>query len=92
MKNFPDLRVSNIVNLICYEGPGPRLCFVDQKGLTSVISLDIGLILTKVKIEEIFHKMERVDTCDIIRIKEKTSLLAIGGAGCFQVVKIEPEL
>jgi len=55
LKNFSDPKISQIVQLICYQGDGPRLCFVDDKGTAGVISLEIGLILTKVKIDQVVH-------------------------------------
>ena len=51
LKNFHDLKIGTIVQLTTYEAPGPRVCFIDEKGVSGVISLEIGLILTKVKIE-----------------------------------------
>ena len=50
----------------------------------------MGLILTKVKIDQVIHSLQRVDSCDVIRVNPQTALLAIGGAGSFQLVKIEP--
>mgnify|MGYP000206340178 CR=1 FL=1 len=36
-KNFSDLKIGTVTYLKLYEGDGPRLCFVDEKGLTGVI-------------------------------------------------------
>ena len=61
---------------------------MDDKNTAGFISLEMGLILTKVKIDQVMHQLERVDSCDVIRVTPKTALLAIGGAGSFQLVKI----
>lgn len=50
------------------------------------------MILTKIKIEEIKHQLDRVDSFDAIRVDSKVVLLAIGGDGAFHLAKIEPEI
>ena len=48
----------------------------------------MGMFLTKVKIDEIVHKLKRVDSVDVIRIGGKMSLMAIGGANLLRLIKI----
>lgn len=50
LKNFSGLKTNNIVKLVFYEGNGAKMCFVDEKGEVGVISLEIGMILTKVRV------------------------------------------
>jgi len=51
LKNFADLKVGNIVKLGFYEGQGPRIYFVDEKHRVAIITIELGLILTKVRVE-----------------------------------------
>ena len=88
LKNFHDLKIGTIVQLTTYEAPGPRVCFIDEKGVSGVISLEIGLILTKVKIEEVRHSLSRVDSFDVVRVNPQCVLMAIGGGREFQLTKI----
>lgn len=50
LKNFAELKVGKIVKLVSFEGTGPRVCFWDQKYQAGIICLEIGMIMTKVKI------------------------------------------
>lgn len=67
-KNIADLKAWNIVKVTCYEGTSPKLCFVDERGAAGVVILDVGMILTKVKVSEISHRLKRVDSIDAVRI------------------------
>ena len=87
-KNLADLKTWNIIKLACYEGNSPKICFVDERGVTGVALLDVGMILTKVKIEKISHRLTRVDSIDAMRVNARDALMAVGGAGCFQVLSV----
>lgn len=50
LKNITDLKVKRIVKLGFYESQSPRIYFIDEISRVAVVSIDIGLILTKVKI------------------------------------------
>jgi hypothetical protein len=50
----------------------------------------MGLILTKVKIDEVEHRLDKVSSCDIIRLNNKEVLIAIGGSKTLRIASIEP--
>jgi hypothetical protein len=92
LKNINDLRVKRISRLGFYEGPGPRLYFIDEISRVGLVSIEMGLILTKVKIDEVEHRLDRVSSCDIIRLNSKEVLMAVAGAKTLRLASIEPEV
>jgi hypothetical protein len=57
LKNFADLKVGIIFRVCFYEGPGPRIYFIDENYRVVIITIELGMILTKVRVEEILHKL-----------------------------------
>lgn len=53
---------------------------MDEISRVGLLSIEIGIILTKVKIEEIEHGLDYVSSCDIIRLNNKEVLVAVAGA------------
>jgi hypothetical protein len=50
LKNFADLRVGSIIRVGFYEGPGPRIYFIDENYRVVIITIELGMILTKVRV------------------------------------------
>ena len=59
LKNIGDLKIKKIVRIGFYDG-GPRLFFVDEGSRVGIVCIEIGMILTKVRIDEIVHTLPAV--------------------------------
>lgn len=88
LKNINDLKVKKLTRLGFYEGQGPKIFFIDEIYRVGIVTIDIGIILTKVKIEEVEHGLDRVSSCDIIRINGRDVLIAISGAKTLRLATI----
>ncbi len=51
LKNISDLKVKRINRVGFYEAANPKLYFIDEKSRVGLVSIEIGMILTKVKID-----------------------------------------
>lgn len=88
LKNITEMRVKRITRLAFYEGQGPRLYFIDEISRVGLVSVEMGLILTKVKIDEVEHGLDRVSSCDVIRINSKEVVIAVAGAKTLRLASI----
>jgi hypothetical protein len=53
-----------------------------------IITIELGLILTKVRVEEIMHGLGRVDSCEVTRINNNCVLIAVGGNSSLKLFTI----
>lgn len=58
LKNVNDLKVRKITKLGFYESPIPKIYFIDEIFRVGLVTIDIGIILTKVKIDELVHDLK----------------------------------
>jgi hypothetical protein len=88
LKNISDLKVKRILRLGFYEGNSPKIYFMDELSRVGLLSIEMGIILTKVKIEEVEHGLDKVSSCDIIRINSRDVLVAVAGAKTLRLAAI----
>lgn len=67
--------------------PHPTLVFTDARKLF-LLTIELGLLLTTIKLQELSHSLFRIDCCAAIRT-EGASLVAVGGKSELEIVQIE---
>jgi hypothetical protein len=53
-----------------------------------IVCIEIGMILTKVRIDEIVHTLPAVESCEAVGVSGKGVLMALAGGGKLRLASI----